>query len=214
MTTAAPVSLLYVGDPMCSWCYGFAVPLAQLRAQFPELPVQLMLGGLRAYNTQVMDADLKNKLRHHWADVAQRSGQPFSDSLFEREDFIYDTEPACRAVVTLRQQAPELALPMYQAIQQAFYARGRDVTQAAVLAEVWSEVSGQADTSLDFLQAFESDAARQATREDFAQVQRWGISGFPTLLVLVQGQAHLLGNGYTEAKVLADRLATFITPPP
>lgn len=214
MNTAAPVSLLYVGDPMCSWCYGFAVPLARLRAQFPELPVQLMLGGLRAYNTQVMDADLKNKLRQHWADVAQRSGQPFSDRLFEREDFIYDTEPACRAVVTVRQQAPELALAMYQAIQQAFYARGRDVTQAAVLAELWREVSGPADTSLDFLQAFESDAARQATREDFAQVQRWGISGFPTLLVLARGQVHLLSNGYTEAKVLADRLAAFITLPP
>lgn len=214
MNTAAPLSLLYVGDPMCSWCYGFGVPLAQLRAQFPDLPVQLMLGGLRAYNTQVMDAALKNKLRQHWADVAQRSGQPFSDRLFEREDFIYDTEPACRAVVTVRQQAPELALPMYQAIQHAFYAQGRDVTQASVLEELWRQVSGPAGASLDFLSVFDSDAARQATREDFAQVQRWGISGFPTLLVLAQGQVHLLSNGYTEAQMLADRLAPFISPPP
>ncbi|MDW5443495.1 DsbA family protein [Polaromonas sp. SM01] len=214
MNTAVPVTLLYVGDPMCSWCYGFAVPLTQLRAQFPALPVKLMLGGLRAYNTQVMDAALKNKLRQHWGHVAQRSGQPFSDHLFEREDFIYDTEPACRAVVTVRQQAPELALPMYEAIQQAFYAQGRDVTQAAVLAKLWQQVSGPAGQALDFLRTFDSDAARQATRDDFSQVQRWGISGFPTLLVLAQGQAHLLSNGYTEAEVLADRLAPFITAPP
>ncbi|MDP3172792.1 MAG: DsbA family protein, partial [Polaromonas sp.] len=114
-TSATPLSLIYIGDPMCSWCYGFGVPLAQLLGRFPDLQVQLVLGGLRAYNTQVMDAALKDKLRSAWASVAERSGQLFSQALFAREDFIYDTEPACRAVVTVREHAPQLALAMYHA---------------------------------------------------------------------------------------------------
>lgn len=219
--TAAPaLSLIYVGDPMCSWCYGFSVPLGQLLERFPELPVQLVLGGLRAYNTQVMDAALKDKLRQAWAGVAQRSGQPFSPALFEREDFIYDTEPACRAVITVRDHAPALALRMYHAIQQAFYAQGRDVTKAAVLGEVWDEVHGRTKEAwghIDFLRDFDSDAMRQQTRDDFLQAQRWGVRGFPTLIVVGDGQAQILASGYAGVDVLAERLTQLVagqTPEP
>ncbi|MDP2818923.1 MAG: DsbA family protein [Polaromonas sp.] len=209
-TTSAPVALVYIGDPMCSWCYGFGVPLGQLLARFPTLQVELLLGGLRAYNTQVMDDALKTKLRGAWANVAQRSGQRFSPALFEREDFIYNTEPACRAVVTVREHAPQLALAMYHATQQAFYADGRDTTKAAVLGEIWDEVHGRTKEAwghIDFLRDFDSEAMRQRTREDFAQAQRWGVRGFPTLLAVVNGQAQMLTNGYTDAEVMAERLA-------
>lgn len=211
--TSDPVALIYIGDPMCSWCYGFGVPLGQLLARHPDMPVQLVLGGLRAYNTQVMDDALKTKLRGAWAGVAQRSGQPFSEALFEREDFIYDTEPACRAVVTVRDHAPQLALAMYHAIQQAFYADGRDTTKAAVLGEIWDEVHGRTKETwghINFLRDFDSEAMRQRTRDDFAQAQAWGVRGFPTLLAVVEGQAQVLTNGYTDANELQQRLALFL----
>ena len=212
---SSSVSLVYVGDPMCSWCYGFGVPLGQLLERFPAIPVELVLGGLRAYNTQVMDAVLKDKLRSAWAHVAERSGQPFSQALFDRDDFVYDTEPACRAVVTVREHAPQLALAMYHAIQQAFYADGRDTTKAAVLGEVWDEVHGRTKEAwghIDFLRDFESEAMRQATRDDFARAQRWGVRGFPTLLAVVDGQAQLLTNGYADAGALQERLAQVTRP--
>ncbi len=209
-TSSAPLSLIYVGDPMCSWCYGFGVPLGQLLRRFPDLQVQLVLGGLRAYNTQVMDNALKQKLRGAWAGVAERSGQPFSNALFDRDDFIYDTEPACRAVVTVREHAPALALDMYHAIQQAFYVDGRDVTKPAVLGEVWDEVRRRGKDNgshINFLRDFDSDAMRQGTRDDFTLAQRWGIRGFPALLAVQGGQAEMLANGFTEADVLIERLA-------
>jgi putative protein-disulfide isomerase len=212
-TSTTPPPLIYIGDPMCSWCYGFGLPLTQVLAGHPDLQVQLVLGGLRAYNTQVMDAALKAKLRSAWAGVAERSGQPFSQALFERDDFIYDTEPACRAVVTVREHAPHLALAMYHAIQQAFYADGRDTTKAAVLGEVWDEVHGrskQAWGHINFLRDLDSEAMRQRTRDDFAQAQRWGVRGFPTLLALVDGQAQLLTSGFIDAATLAQRLAPLL----
>jgi putative protein-disulfide isomerase len=214
--STTPLSLIYIGDPMCSWCYGFGKPLGQLLVSHPDLPVQLVLGGLRAYNTQVMDTALKDKLRQAWAGVAHRSGQPFSQALFEREDFIYDTEPACRAVVTVREHAPRLALVMYHAIQQAFYADGRDTTRVAVLGEIWDEVHGRSKEAwghINFLRDFESEAMRQRTRDDFAQAQRWGVRGFPTLFAVVDGQAQLLTNGFADADALAQRLAQISAAP-
>jgi putative protein-disulfide isomerase len=209
-------SLVYVGDPMCSWCYGFGVPLQKLLQQLPGVPLAVVLGGLRAYNKEVMPTALKNTLHHHWEEVAKRSGKPFGTGQFDREGYIYDTEPACRAVVTIRTHAAEHTLAMYHAVQHAFYAQGRDITQTAVLADVWQEVretwvdsktTHDIDFSRDaFVEAFESDTIKTQTRNDFAMVQQWGIRGFPALIAVVNGEAQLVANGYMEAGDMLQRV--------
>jgi putative protein-disulfide isomerase len=209
-------SLVYVGDPMCSWCYGFGVPLQQLLEQLPGVPLAMVLGGLRAYNKEVMPDALKSTLHHHWEEVTKRSGKPFGTDQFGREGYIYDTEPACRAVVTIRTHAAEHTLVMYHAVQHAFYAVGRDITQTSVLADVWQEVKeelhdsnmlGDVDFSRsDFVEAFESDSIKTQTRNDFAMVQQWGIRGFPALIAVVNGEAQLVSNGYMEADEMLQRV--------
>ena len=209
-------SLVYVGDPMCSWCYGFGVPLQQLLAQLPGVPLAVVLGGLRAYNQEVMPDALKSTLHHHWREVTKRSGKPFGKGQFDREGYIYDTEPACRAVVTIRTHAAEHTLAMYHAIQHAFYAMGRDITQTSVLADVWQELReelvdskkiGHVDFSRNaFIEAFESDSIKTQTRNDFAMVQQWGIRGFPALIAVVNGEAQLVSNGYMEADEMLQRV--------
>ena len=209
-------SLVYVGDPMCSWCYGFGVPLHQLLEQLPGVPLAMVLGGLRAYNKEVMPDALKSTLHHHWEEVTKRSGKPFGTGQFDREGYIYDTEPACRAVVTIRTHAAEHTLAMYHAVQHAFYAMGRDITQTSVLADVWQEVKeelhdskilGNVSFSRDaFIEAFDSDTIKTQTRNDFAMVQQWGIRGFPALIAVVNGEAQLVANGYMEADEMLHRV--------
>ena len=45
-------SIIYVGDTMCSWCYGFAPELDKFIANHPELKIRLVQGGLRPNNDQ------------------------------------------------------------------------------------------------------------------------------------------------------------------
>jgi putative protein-disulfide isomerase len=180
------------------------------------VPLAVVLGGLRAYNKEIMPDALKSTLHHHWSEVTKRSGKPFGTGQFDREGYIYDTEPACRAVVTIRTHAAEHTLAMYHAVQHAFYALGRDITQTSVLADVWQEVKeelldsnilGDVDFSRsDFVEAFESDSIKTHTRNDFAMVQQWGIRGFPALIAVVNGEAQLVANGYMEADEMLQRL--------
>ena len=214
-------SLVYVGDPMCSWCYGFGVPLHQLLEQLPGVPLAVVLGGLRAYNKEVMPDALKSTLHHHWSEVTKRSGKPFGTGQFDREGYVYDTEPACRADVTIRTHAAEHTLAMYHAIQHAFYAMGRDITQTSVLADVWQELReelvdskqiGRVDFSRNaFIEAFESDVIKTQTRNDFAMVQHWGIRGFPALIAVVNGEAQLVANGYMDADEMLQRVQQVFT---
>ncbi len=205
--------LLYIADPMCSWCYGFGPELDALLAQMPDAKMDIIVGGLRAYNTEVMDEEKKATILGHWQHVAEASGLPFSDTGMSQDGFIYDTEPACRAVVATRILADELAprarLAVFRAIQHAFYAEGRDVTRAEVLSEVCVSALNQASGGYDvesFQETLTAYPTAAETREDFEQTQRWGIRGFPALLLVHEGALHMIASGYTKTADLVESL--------
>jgi putative protein-disulfide isomerase len=56
--------IIYVGDPMCSWCYGFAPEITELKEKLTDYEFKLVLGGLRPGGTET-NADLGEFLAHH-----------------------------------------------------------------------------------------------------------------------------------------------------
>lgn len=188
---------------MCSWCYGFGPELSRLLAGLGDAEISLVMGGLRAGNTQPMDEKLKATLREHWQHVSDVSGLPFSEAAMVHPGFIYDTEPACRAVVAVRELTPAKSLDYFDAVQKAFYAQARDVTNGEVLADIAAAMGISRD---DFLSSWKSDLTREATRQDFNLTQGWGISGFPTLVMEHAGKLNALTVGYTKADDLLSRM--------
>ena len=119
------------------------------------------------------------ELAGHWTHVQEAAGVTFDPSLVQRGDFIYDTDPAARAVVVVRREGQDVALRYLAAVQRAFYAEARDVTRPEVLADL------AADFGLD-PEAFLADWAREETKQetwgDYGTSQRAGVTGFPTLV--------------------------------
>jgi putative protein-disulfide isomerase len=196
--------LLYIADPLCSWCYGFGPELSRLLERHPDARLDLVMGGLRPFNTKTMTPEFKEMLRGHWRHVATASGLPFSESIFERDDFVYDTEPPCRAVVTARNIDAAKAFAYMKAVQLAFYRDGRDVTRAGVLADIAAECGYEREA---FLMRFESPAMREAAKADFATTQSLGVDGFPTVGFAKGPELFLVTSGYATHDVLEYRIA-------
>lgn len=203
-----PARLLYVMDPMCSWCWGFAPVVEALAAQAAAagVPLQLAVGGLRRQRAALEPA-VRVRILSHWQAVNAATGQLFNFQDALPEGFVYDTEPACRALVTARQLDEQSVWPLLQLIQEAFYAEGRDVTRAQVLVEL-AERAGI--PRIEFAAAFDSQAMQSATEADFNWVQDLGIAGFPTLLAERDGQLALLTNGYQPLEALAPLLGRWL----
>ena len=203
-----PTRLLYVMDPMCSWCWGFAPVVTALAEQAAAagVPLHLVAGGLRSERAALEPA-ARVRILAHWQAVNATTGQLFNFTDGLPEGFVYDTEPACRALVTARQLDEQSAWPLTQLIQQAFYAEGRDVSSVQVLVEL-AEQAGI--PRIEFAESFDSQATRQATAADFAWVQGLGIAGFPTLLAERDGQLALLTNGYQPLETLAPLLERWL----
>ena len=187
-------TLWYFADPMCSWCWGFSPVIENIRATYSErLNIALMLGGLRPGTTAPLSSDLRNEILHHWHEVQRLTGQAFSFDGAMPEGFVYDTEPACRAVITVADLESEKIFPYFKAIQSAFYVGQLDVTQADNLAELARQ---QGIDMEQFLTHFHSEAARQKTLQHFKGTQQAGVKGFPSL-VLQQGSAfEFISRGY------------------
>ncbi len=205
----AATEMIYVADPMCSWCYGFApVILALTPALRGAVAAALMMGGLRAGNPEVMRATDKDYLCQAWTQVGAATGQPFDLSFFEPESFTYDTEPACRAVVTVRRLQPTFALAVMALIQQAFYAENRDITSAPEFSCL-EEEAGLAHQA--FAATFSAPATRNETFGDFLTAQELGIRGFPTLIAGGRAKGYaLVTNGYRWLEDLLEPLERWL----
>jgi putative protein-disulfide isomerase len=205
------MKLIYVGDPMCSWCYGFGKEMTALVEQHPGLELEIVVGGVRAGATDILDDEGKQFRLGHWERVEANSGLPFNrKALLARENFVYDTEPICRAVVSARRLAPQAKLlAVFRALQHAFYVDGLDTTNGRVLSEV-AVASLKADGYEIEVEGFHaewrSDAAIGETRADFKRARLLGVRSFPSLLLDTGKGIVEVSPGYAHAKLLDMRL--------
>jgi putative protein-disulfide isomerase len=183
-------TLYFVVDPMCSWCWGFAPVIEEARERLKEqYDIHLVMGGLRTQGEMVWDTSAKTYLRQHWQQVEERTGQPFNDILFEKSDFTYDTYPACKAVVTVRELLGEDAAFRYlHMIQHAFYAQGIDITKPRLLYGYYEQLFGNS-SKFAFMYATERIDTRMY--HDFAKARSMGATAFPSV-VIVDTDGHMV----------------------
>jgi len=204
------MNLIYIADPMCSWCYGFGKSIDALLAQpgaAAPLQLALVMGGLRPYTTEALAPGRADEIFGHWRHVHEASGLPFAqapNTALHSPDFVYDTEPASRATIAVRTCWPQHVWRYFKAVQHAFYAEGQNVTQREVLATIAEQ---QGLPRGNFENAFDSAALQEATRQDFAQTQAWGIRGFPALIGEAGDALHVVAHGYLPEDALRERLA-------
>jgi len=183
-------TLYFVLDPMCSWCWGFAPVVDALRERFSDTyAISLVMGGLRKKGEMRWDEAAKDHLRRHWRAVAAKTGQPFDETLLTKEQFEYDTTPACKAVVTVRELLGEEAAFVYlHAIEHAFYAQGIDITNPRLLQGYYEQLFGNSGKFAFF---FLSERAEILTEHDFAKARSMGANSFPSV-VLVDEAGHMV----------------------
>lgn len=207
----AKPTIRYVGDPMCSWCWGISPTLKEL-AEYCDsnnINFTVHVGGLRPGGGDEWNSQFKAFLRHEWETIQQRTGQPFGFSVLDKPEFNYDTEPASRAVVTmtmLLQHQPDnskAVLAFFSGIQKQFYVDGADPKQP----EFYRILCAEAGVDYDaFLQVFQSANAKAATVQEFQRCRSWGVRGFPSILLDVNGNLTLLASGYTTFAALIEKL--------
>ena len=187
-TVVEPTTLIYVHDPMCSWCWGFSPALKKLMDGLPEdIQVTRVLGGLAPDSDVPMTEEMRQYLQKTWQRI--QSVIPGTHFNFEYwTDCVprRSTYPACRAVIAARQQGEQYDETMTEAIQQAYYLEARNPSDRDTLVDIAGTIG--LDRNL-FAEALDSEEVQQALMVEINASRELGIQGFPSLLLVAQKRA-------------------------
>ncbi|NOR56433.1 MAG: hypothetical protein GQ531_09515 [Sulfurovum sp.] len=192
--------LIFVIDPMCSWCWGFHPIIETLREKYAKkYTYSLVVGGLRGSGQMAWDAQSKSYLKTHWDAVQSLTGQPFSPFILNKTVFDYNTHPSCKAVLSVRELwGEEQAFDYLGKIQEAFYKEGKDITQIEVLSTYIPSQKREA-----FLNFYHAGRTQMLLEHDFSKARSMGANSFPSV-VKIDTDGHMLClSGY---RPLADLL--------
>ena len=188
------VRLLYFANPMCSWCWGFQ-PVVHALVEM-GYPITVALGTLGAERSRPMRAADKATVRQHWQHVLERTGQRFDFRFFDRDGFVYDTEPPSRALAVVRARFPALTVAFLTRLQERFYTLGQDITDASVLRDAAGEFAIEPEI---FDPALMDPAIAAEIAAEWRQTAQLGVSGYPTLLALQEGKPQVVTIGWRPA---------------
>jgi putative protein-disulfide isomerase len=202
--------LIYVFDSYCAWSYGFAQTMVDVAAAHPEIPVEVLCGGLYVGSARVPirrlgDVPATNRR------IAELTGAWFGDG-YERltadGSFVMNSTAAARGFAALRRAAPERAVELAAATQEAFFAEGRS------LAEPDTHRHIARDYGLDeeaVVAGFDHPWSLRAAEADFARVRRMGVTAFPALLVDIGGRKVPAMTGSATARQVEERLSVLLS---
>ena len=198
MTTPS-ITVTYLFDPLCGWCYAAAPALKYLQG-VEGIEVALAPTGLFAgAGARPMDAQFA---AYAWASdqrIQQLTGQPFTQAYRDRilgaANARFDSGPATLALTAVAQTAPERELDALRALQHSRYVEGRDTAEPEVLADLLRAL-GLADAAGLTLAPDAALHSLVAERVARAQATLHAVSagGVPQLVVGQGGALRLIGS--------------------
>lgn len=203
------LSLLYVHDPMCSWCWGFKPVLKSLIKKLPnDIHYKQLLGGLAADSDVIMPISMQDTIQSNWKNIQQS---------IPNIEFNYDfwttckprrsTYPACRAVISAKIQNPELENEMITAIQKAYYLNANNPSDYSVLINLADDIGLDINKfEIDML----SDQVNELLISEIEYSRSIGASSFPSLFIEKNNTHHPIVLDYNNADIIVEHIESFI----
>ena len=176
----ADETIYYVGDPMCSWCWGFAPVLDAVKAAIPEeLPLVYVMGGLAKDSDEPMPQETREYIQGQWRLVTEQTGATFNWDFWDDCQPRRSTYPACRAAISAGLQQEDAVATMFEAIQRAYYQEARNPSDLDTLTALAGELSLDRDR---FAEDVVSDEVEQLLQDGFNVRRSLGVREFPSLV--------------------------------
>ena len=200
------VSVIFVTDPMCSWCWGMAPEIERARRDgAAEFDFDCLLGGINVGSSGPVSDFARARLADVWRRVVSVTQAHFGSGL-PPGDFVYNSVPACVAVEAMREVTAAPPFEFVHRLQTRFFTEGVDVGNELVL--IREAVAAGANESR-FVGAFRSPATLARVRAGFELAKAF-TSALPSVQVDVAGKRGLVAGGYVDAPTLLESVRGYL----
>ena len=203
------ITLFYVHDPMCSWCYAFDSSLTALQKKLPDfIRIKKIIGGLAPDTTQPMPVELQQNIQQTW----RRIEQTVPNMLFNYDFWtinipVRSTYPACRAILAARQQGADFEDKMIGAIQTAYYQKAKNPSLTSTLLQCALEVGLAVDK---FAHALASDEIEMELQKEIGTARSLSVISYPSLLLEHAGRLFPVSVDYLDHETMIRQIATIL----
>jgi putative protein-disulfide isomerase len=155
-----------------------------------------------------MPMEMQQALQQTWRRIETTvPGVRFNFDFWTATTPIRSTYPACRALLAARQQGPDCETRLLRAIQSAYYQQARNPSLLDTLEQC------AAETGLDtvaFGRALRSPAIEQALQHDIQTSRGMGVTAYPSLRLLHEGQQSAITVDYSTHQTMLEQIADLL----
>lgn len=197
--------LIYVYDALCGWCFGFSPVICQLEEQYRDrIHFDVLSGGMVTGDRIAPVSSMAHIIKTHGPRIEEttgvRFGEPFKDGLLAEGTAIFSSIKPSVALCVLKDLAPEKAVAFAAAVQHAVYVDGHPPDETATYRKLAADAGLDAD---EFERRMGYPHYGMVATREFAQAAKWGIHGFPSVVLFHNDQGYLIARGYMPYDTLA-----------
>lgn len=202
-------TLIYIHDPMCSWCYGFKPTLQSLTEKLDaSINIKYFLGGLANDTDEPMPENMQQQIKDNWKRIETSiPGIIFNYQFWSKCIPRRSTYASCRAILAAKKQNSHSEINMLEAIQNAYYKNAKNPSDYTVLYELADECN------LDmkkFISDIHSETINDELLRQISYSREIGADSFPSLYLL-QNQIHRpIVLDYNNVDIIIEHLNTYI----
>ena len=206
-------TLLYIHDPMCSWCYAFVSSLTALQKELPDfIRIKKIVGGLAPDTTNPMPVELQQKIQQTWRRIEQTvPNMQFNYEFWIINTPVRSTYPACRAVLAARQQGDDVEDKMIGAIQTAYYQKAKNPSLESTLLECAIEVGLDVNRFADDLT---SNEIEEELQNEIRIARKLDVISYPSLLLEHNGGLFPVTVDYLDHETMIREIVSILDNPP
>ena len=200
-------TVLYIMDPLCGWCYGFSNVMQQFEEKYKDTyDFQVIPGGMITGERVAPVSEMANYILGAYKRVEDTAGVTFGEpylDLLRAGTEISNSEPPCRAMHTFREMHPEKIIDFTHELQLAIFRDGKSCNDNNTYKELATSFGLNGD---EFVAAMNTEEIKYGTQQDFQWVQGAGISGFPCLVIQLEGKYYMIAQGYKPLEAIEEVL--------
>lgn len=205
------MTFIYISDPICGWCYGFTPVVQSLQQRHPDMQFDVLSGGMitgdNRYPIERMEQYILKAHKQVESLTGIEFGKAFLDGILLSKTYLLDSEKPSNAITVFKQLLPTQVVDFVHDIQAVFNYDGKSLNDDATYHELALKYGQDADA---FVTSMNSDEVRYATNQEFAQVQSWGITGFPAAILATDKQYYLVAKGFTQLEDIEARIQNIL----
>jgi putative protein-disulfide isomerase len=195
-------TLYYISDALCGWCFAMGPQVEKLHQSYGDkLNFEVLSGGMmtgdRVGPISQMADYIKQALPRLTEITGVSMGEAYVQGILGEGTYVSNSEPPSVALAIFKEAKPEDQVKYAKAIQDLHFKEGKDLSQVEIYLPLAREAGLSEET---FRDRFSDDKYRLLAQQEFAQVQAWGIQGFPAMIAQKGEELFLVARGYSKAQ--------------